>query len=77
MELRRIVVDRDGLGDIPYELRSLSGELISEYPELSFFRGTAALSVIEAASRVMPLFQPRPLLVDHHPRMRPPRGTAG
>lgn len=68
-------LDGDGFGDIPYELRSLSGELIGEYPDLSFFRGTAALSVIEAVSSFMPLFQPSPLLVDHRPRMQPLPGS--
>lgn len=64
-------LDRDGTGDIPYELRSLSDEMIGERPELSFFRGTAALGVIEAMSKVLPLFQARPLMVDNQPRMHP------
>lgn len=69
-------LNRDGFGDIPYELRSLSGEMIGERPELSFFRGTAALGVIEAMSKVLPLFEARPVLVDGHPRMRPAPGSA-
>jgi len=71
-------LDGDGFGDVPYELRSLSGELIGEYPALAFFRGTSALGMIDAASNLFPLFQPQPLLVDRRPRMRPAgTGAAG
>ena len=71
-------LDGDGYGDVPYELRSLSGELIGEYPALAFFRGTSALAMIDAVSNLFPLFQPQPILVDHQPRMRPAgTGAAG
>jgi len=64
-------LDGDGVGDVPYELRSLSGQLIGRRPELQFFRGTLALELIDVAARVSPLLQPRAILVDRRPRMAP------
>lgn len=65
-------LDGDGVGDVPYELRSLSSDLVSRYPDLAFFRGTVALSMVSAAGEMMPLLQPRPILRDERPRMGPP-----
>jgi nitrous oxidase accessory protein len=62
-------LDGDGTGDVPHELRSLASDLISEAPALAFFRGTAALAVAEAIGRIVPLFEPRLVLVDSEPRM--------
>lgn len=64
-------LDGDGFGDLPYELRSLSGELVSEHPELSFFRGSLALALVSAAGEVLPLFAPKTLVRDPHPRLAP------
>jgi nitrous oxidase accessory protein len=64
-------LDGDGTGDVPYELRSFTGELIARRPELGFLHGTPALAMADAAARLDPLFQPRMLLVDHAPRMAP------
>jgi nitrous oxidase accessory protein len=63
-------LDGDGVGDVPYELRSLSGELVSNYPDLAFFRGTPSLALVRAAGELIPLFAPRTLLRDEAPRMR-------
>jgi len=62
-------LDGDGTGDLPYELRSLSSDLTAEAPGLAFFRGTPALSLAEAIGRLVPLFEPRLVLVDPAPRM--------
>lgn len=62
-------LDGDGIGDIPYELRSLSGELVSRYPDLAFFRGSAALSLVSAAGEVIPLLAPKVLVRDPRPRV--------
>ena len=62
-------LDGDGTGDVPYELRSLSADLVSGTPALAFFRGTPALALAEAIGRIVPLFEPRLLLVDPEPRM--------
>lgn len=64
-------LDGDGFGDLPYELRSLSGELVSKHPELSFFRGSPALALVSAAGEVLPLFAPKTLVRDPHPRSAP------
>ncbi len=63
-------LDEDGVGDVPHELRSLSGELVAHYPELAFFRGSPTLALVRAAGELLPLFAPRTLLRDEAPRMR-------
>lgn len=64
-------LDGDGIGDLPYELRSLSSDLVAEAPALAFFRGTPALALAEAIGRIVPLFEPRLILVDPAPRLAP------
>ena len=64
-------LDGDGVGDVAYQLRSLSSDLVAEAPSLEFFRGTPALSLAEAIGKIVPLFEPRLLLVDPAPRMGP------
>jgi nitrous oxidase accessory protein len=64
-------LDGDGTGDVPYELRSFTGELVARKPELGFMQGTPALAMADAASHLDPLFHPRTLLVDGEPRMAP------
>jgi nitrous oxidase accessory protein len=66
-------LDGDGVGDVPYELRSLSSQLQARAPALAFFRGTPALALAEAIGRIVPIFEPRLLVVDESPRMYPPR----
>jgi nitrous oxidase accessory protein len=61
----------DGTGDLPYELRSLSSDLVAEVPALAFFRGTPALGLAGAIGRIVPLLEPRLILVDPEPRMSP------
>jgi nitrous oxidase accessory protein len=63
-------LDGDGTGDVPYEARSASEELVASHPNLAFFRGGAVLGVVDAASKLLPLWRPRTLLVDPEPRMR-------
>ncbi|MHB1424504.1 MAG: nitrous oxide reductase family maturation protein NosD [Gemmataceae bacterium] len=63
-------LDGDGWGDVPYESRSLSNQLIGRSPELAFFRGTPAFGLVEAVGQIFPLFQPEPIFVDPQPRMR-------
>ena len=64
-------LDGDGVGDLPFELRSLTSDLVGETPALAFYRGTPALALVEAIGRVVPLLEPRLLLVDRSPRMGP------
>ncbi|MCC7380780.1 MAG: nitrous oxide reductase family maturation protein NosD [Deltaproteobacteria bacterium] len=69
--------DGDGVGDIPYELRSLSADLISRNPNLEFLRGTPALFLVDVISRALPLFDPKTILVDPHPRIGRRRAAGG
>ncbi len=68
-------LDRDGFGDVAYEVRSLSEKLVTDHPELAFFRGTVALELLDVAARVLPVLQPEVLLVDPRPRMSPRTGS--
>ena len=67
----------DGTGDVPYELRSLSSDLVAEAPALAFFRGTLAFAFAEAVGRIVPLFAPRLVLSDPDPRMTPVEWEVG
>jgi nitrous oxidase accessory protein len=62
-------LDRDGVGDLPYELKDLSGALTSRHADLSFLRGTLALGLVGVAGEVVPLFAPKPVLRDPAPRI--------
>jgi nitrous oxidase accessory protein len=64
-------LDGDGFGDLPYELRSLSSRLIAKRPQLQFFRGTVALDLVDVASEVSPLLEPRAIMTDSRPRLSP------
>lgn len=63
-------LDGDGIGDLPYELRSASAALIARQPALAFLRGSAAMFLLEAASRALPVFQPKLVLRDPKPEVR-------
>ena len=64
-------LDGDGIGDVAYELRSLSNQLTATTPNLALFRGTLALALVDAATHLDPLYQPRSVLVDPEPRLEP------
>ncbi len=60
-------LDDDGVGDVPYQLHSVSGQLVGEHPNLALFRGTAALGLVDAAAHLDPLFEPQLVLSDPRP----------
>ena len=62
-------LDEDGFGDIPYELRRLSSQLQSKYPQLRFFRGAVTLELLDAITSLFPMIEPRTILIDPRPRM--------
>jgi nitrous oxidase accessory protein len=63
-------MDGDGFGDIPYELRRLSSQLESTYPQLQFFRGAITLELLDAISSLFPMVEPQTTLIDPRPAMR-------
>lgn len=64
-------LDGDGTGDVAYEEKILSSELTDTHPALRFFRGTLAMGLLDALSRVVPVFASRTMLTDPSPRMHP------
>ena len=62
-------LDRDGYADLPYELRSVSGGLTDRRPSLSYFTGTSAAALLDLLGAAFPMFLPRPILHDAHPRL--------
>ena len=62
----------DGVGDIPYVLRHLESDLASRAPAIRYFRGTAAMTLVEWIGHVVPLFRATTLLEDPAPAMRLP-----
>jgi nitrous oxidase accessory protein len=60
-------LDRDGRGDVAYEVKRLSGELTDSRPVLRFFRGTVAMGLVDAISEAVPTFSRSKLLVDATP----------
>lgn len=69
-------LDGDGFGDVPFELRSLSATLVSRHPQLDFFRGTPAMYLMDAIGQLVPILQPKAILVDEKPRMAPTSATS-
>lgn len=64
-------LDRDGTGDIAYQLRSFEDDLTARRPAVAFFRGTPALEAADAVTRLVPMYERRTLLTDPAPRMHP------
>ncbi len=62
-------LDGDGVGDLPYELHDLSDDLVAHHPALAFFEGGPVLSLVSIAGHVVPLLEPKPLMVDQTPRV--------
>jgi nitrous oxidase accessory protein len=63
-------LDRDGRGDVAYQTQRLSGELVTAQPSLAFFRGTAAMSLLEVVAMAAPVFASRLLLEDRAPSFK-------
>jgi nitrous oxidase accessory protein len=62
-------LDGDGVGDVAYQVKRLSGELVDAHPALSMFQGTVALDLIDAIASAVPVFANRLLLEDPEPAM--------
>jgi nitrous oxidase accessory protein len=66
-------LDGDGVGDVPHQLRSVSGQLIAHYPNLAYFEGAPSLELADAITKMVPLLEPQTILVDPRPLVTPPR----
>ncbi len=64
-------LDRDGLGDVAYEQRVLSSELMVVHPSLRLMQGTAAMGTVDAIAHAFPVFAARKILSDPRPRISP------
>jgi nitrous oxidase accessory protein len=63
-------LDGDGLGDVAYQDKALSGELTDATPELRFFHATAAMGLVDAISHAVPVLAAKVVLSDPTPRLR-------
>jgi nitrous oxidase accessory protein len=64
-------IDGDGAGDLPYRPARLFERLADRQPALRMFADGPSAQAIDFASRVFPVFEPKPKFVDERPRMRP------
>lgn len=62
-------LNHDGVGDVPFQVKQLSRELVDEMPVLGLFEGTAAFGLIDAVARAVPVLSSRVLLSDPTPAM--------
>lgn len=71
-------LDRDGTGDVAFEVKALSSELVESHPTLKLFGGTAAMGLVDTVARAVPLLSSQKLFVDpaplaHRPSLPRPR----
>lgn len=64
--------DRDGIGDVAYEPRSLFGVMLAKEPNLRIFVHSPAQRAIEFTARALPELRPEATLVDPAPLTSPP-----
>lgn len=62
--------DRDGIGDIPYEMFVYADRLWMDRPMIKFYRGSLALETIDFVERLLPFSQPEMVLRDPAPRVK-------
>jgi nitrous oxidase accessory protein len=60
-------LDRDGVGDLPYEVRSASGRLLDRTPALTWLTGSPALALIDLFVAAFPMFAPESVVSDPRP----------
>ncbi|MFO0891225.1 MAG: nitrous oxide reductase family maturation protein NosD [Isosphaeraceae bacterium] len=61
----------DGFGELPHQPAQLFERLADRQPALRLFATSPSTRAIDFASRVFPVFEPKPKLVDPSPAMRP------
>jgi nitrous oxidase accessory protein len=66
-------LDRDGVGDVAFQIKQPASDLKGSRPTLRYFQRTVAFGLYEAVSAAMPYFGSRVVLEDQRPAMRPHR----
>ncbi|MBI3789909.1 MAG: nitrous oxide reductase family maturation protein NosD [Gemmatimonadetes bacterium] len=65
-------LDHDGTGDVPFAPVRLFALVVEQHPATLVLLRSPLVGMLDAAERVLPVLTPR-VLIDRHPRMRPPR----
>jgi len=60
-------LDGDGIGDVAFQAKRLSTDLVQAHPSLALFRGTVGMSLMLTIAEAMPVFASRLLLSDAAP----------
>ncbi|MFQ5703345.1 MAG: nitrous oxide reductase family maturation protein NosD [Gemmatimonadales bacterium] len=68
--------DRDGNGDTPFIHARLSDDLLAKHEALRLFELSPAAAALNMLSRVLPLLEPAPLVIDSAPKMARGHETA-
>jgi nitrous oxidase accessory protein len=63
-------LDRDGVGDVAFQIKRASSDLSDAHPDLKYFHGTAAFRLYDAVATALPFFSTRLLLEDPSPSVR-------
>ena len=61
--------DRDGSGDTPFVFERLSDDLMAKHQALQVFNLSLSVSALNTLSRVFPLLNPEPIVIDSAPRI--------
>ena len=61
--------DDDGIGDSPFVYARLSDDLLARHEDLAVFALSPAAETIDLLGRIVPLLEPRPVVIDSAPRM--------
>ena len=63
--------DGDGIGDIAFQNRQLSEQLMSSWPVLQLFRFSVAETAVDFGSKAVPVFRQEPIFEDPSPLVEP------
>lgn len=62
-------LDKDGVGDRPYQLKIYADQLGMDIPHAAFFRGTPVLGLLDFMEKLAPFTDPLLMLEDKSPRI--------
>lgn len=62
-------LNRDRIGDVPYDVKRLASELTEAHPSVRLMDGTLAMGLIDVMARAVPVFSAERLLSDPEPKM--------